>query len=75
MLAKDQAFRDKLNATIGNLQSISHSLAAGEGTTGKLLHDPTLYDNTNRSVLELRRLLTAIRANPKKYLVIRLKIF
>jgi phospholipid/cholesterol/gamma-HCH transport system substrate-binding protein len=75
LLAKDQKFRQQVNATVTNLNKISSGLVAGEGTTGKLLHDPALYNNTNQSVVELRRLLAAIRANPKKYLVIRLRIF
>ncbi len=75
MLAKDQAFRNKLSLTVSNLQSILKRADAGQGTVGKLLHDPALYNNSNRTIVEMRQLLQAIRANPKKYLVIRLKIF
>jgi len=42
---------------------------------GKLLHDPSLYNNSDQAVIEMRKLLAAVRANPKKYLVIRLHIF
>lgn len=75
MLAKDQAFRGKINSTVGSLQDILRRANTGEGTIGKLLHDPTLYNNSNRTIVELRQLLAAVRQNPKKYLVIRLKIF
>jgi phospholipid/cholesterol/gamma-HCH transport system substrate-binding protein len=75
MLTKDEAFRNKVNLTVADLQSILHHADAGQGTVGKLLHDPTLYDNSNKTLVEMRDLLAAIRKNPKKYLVIRLRIF
>jgi len=75
MLAKDEAFRNKVNLTVANLQSILQRADDGKGTVGKLLHDPALYNNGNQAVVEMRKLLAAIRANPKKYLVIRLRIF
>ena len=42
MLAKDEAFRNKVNLTVSNLQSILQRADEGKGTIGKLLHDPTL---------------------------------
>ncbi len=75
MLIKDEAFRNKVNLTISNLQSILQKANEGQGTMGKLLHDPALYNNSNRTIVEMRELLAAIRKNPKKYLVIRLRIF
>lgn len=75
MLAKDQAFRSKLSSTVSNLQSILQRADEGRGTVGKLLHDPSLYKNGDQSVVEARKLLQAIRQNPKKYLSIRLRIF
>lgn len=75
MLAKDEAFRNKVNQTIADLQSILKRADEGQGTVGKLLHDPALYNNSNLTIVEMRQLLAAIRQNPKKYLVIRLRIF
>jgi len=75
MLAKDEAFRNKINLTVTNLQSILKRMDEGQGTMGKLLHDPSLYNNSDRTIVEMRKLLLAIRQNPKKYLVIRLRIF
>lgn len=75
MLAKNEAFRNKLNDTITNLQGITRSINRGQGTVGKLMHDPTLYNTSNSTLVQMRELLAAIRQNPKKYLVIRLKIF
>jgi phospholipid/cholesterol/gamma-HCH transport system substrate-binding protein len=75
MLAKDQAFRKKVSLTVASLQSILQRADEGKGTMGKLLHDPSLYNNSDQAIVEMRDLLHAIRANPKKYLVIRLHIF
>ncbi|MEO6830139.1 MAG: MlaD family protein [Acidobacteriaceae bacterium] len=75
MLVKDESFRKKVNLTVTNLQSILQGADEGHGTVGKLLHDPTLYNNSNQTISEMRSLLAAIRKNPKKYLVIRLRIF
>jgi phospholipid/cholesterol/gamma-HCH transport system substrate-binding protein len=75
MLAKDQEFRNKVSSTVSSLQSILRRANEGQGSVGKLLRDPSLYNNSNRAIVEMRDLLHAIRANPKKYLVIRLHIF
>ncbi len=75
MLAKDQAFRNKVSLTVSDLQSILQRADEGQGTMGKLLHDPSLYNNSDQAVVEMRNLLQAVRANPKKYLAIRLHIF
>ena len=75
MLAKDQAFRNKVSLTVSSLQSILQRADEGQGTMGKLLHDPSLYNNSDQAIVEMRKLLQAVRANPKKYLVIRLHIF
>ena len=74
-LATDQEFANKLRNTVSKLSDIASRLEAGEGTAGKLLKDQTLYDNSNQFLLESRDLIKAIRENPKKYLVIHLKIF
>lgn len=75
MLTKDEAFRNKVNLTVTNLQSILQRADEGKGTVGKLLRDPSLYNNGNEAIVEMRSLVQAVRQNPKKYLVIRLKIF
>ena len=47
----------------------------GEGTAGQLLHDKQLYENMNGAVTELHSLVKDIRADPKKYLNVRVSIF
>lgn len=74
-LTKDQEFANKLKNTMSRLSSISDKLDNGEGTAGRFLHDPSLYDNTNKLLTDSQDLVKAIRQNPKKYLTIRLKLF
>ncbi len=74
-LARDQEFADKLQNTISNLSAITNQLNSGEGTAGKFIKDPALFNNSNQLLIETQDLIKAVRANPKKYLTIRLKIF
>ncbi len=73
--AKDQEFAKKLDSLVTNLSTISADLQEGKGSAGKLLKDPALYNDVDHLMIESRDLISAVRANPKKYLVIRLKIF
>jgi phospholipid/cholesterol/gamma-HCH transport system substrate-binding protein len=74
-LTKDQQFANKLQNTMSRLSNITDRLDKGEGTAGKFLHDPGLYDNTNKLLTDTQELIKAIRQNPKKYLTIHLKVF
>jgi phospholipid/cholesterol/gamma-HCH transport system substrate-binding protein len=73
--AKDPAFAKKLDLLVTNLSTISSELQEGKGTAGKLLKDPSLYDNADHLLVESRTLLTAFRENPKNYLTIKMHIF
>jgi phospholipid/cholesterol/gamma-HCH transport system substrate-binding protein len=46
----------------------------GNGSLGRLLQDPALYEETQRSIATLNRLLADIQANPGKYIG-KVKIF
>ena len=74
-LTRDEEFAAKLQNTMNKLSAISDELAAGQGTAGKLLKDPSLYNNTDQMLVETRGLVKAIRENPKRYLTIHLKVF
>jgi phospholipid/cholesterol/gamma-HCH transport system substrate-binding protein len=75
MLLKDEAFAKKLHNTIEKLSAIADRLEAGEGSAGKLLKDPSVYNNTDQLLIETRNLIKAMRENPKKYLTIHFRIF
>lgn len=72
---KDPAFAKKLSDTVSQLDSILADLNAGKGSAGQLLKNPSLYNHFDRTSEEAEQLIKSIRENPKKYLVIRLKLF
>jgi hypothetical protein len=39
------------------------------------MQDPSLYNQAHELLRETRELVRAVRENPKKYLIIRLKLF
>jgi phospholipid/cholesterol/gamma-HCH transport system substrate-binding protein len=74
-LAKDPAFAQKLDDTVSNLDGILKSINEGQGTMGQLVQNRALYDHLDQSADQAQQLIKGIREDPKKYLVIRLKIF
>jgi phospholipid/cholesterol/gamma-HCH transport system substrate-binding protein len=74
-LAHDQEFADKMKNTMSKLSDLTDRLNSGQGTIGKLLQDDSVYNNTDKLLVETRDLIKAIRQNPKKYLTIHLKLF
>jgi phospholipid/cholesterol/gamma-HCH transport system substrate-binding protein len=60
---------------MNKLSALTDRLDAGEGTIGKLLQDPAIFNHTDQVLTETQELVKSIRQNPKKYLTIRLKIF
>ena len=55
--------------------SHTNNLNAGEGTLGQLLKDKQLYENMNRTILELQSFLAEVKKDPKKYLNVKVSIF
>jgi phospholipid/cholesterol/gamma-HCH transport system substrate-binding protein len=74
-LAKDPAFAQKLDDTVTRLDSILTSVDEGKGTMGQLVQNRSLYDHADQTLDQTQQLVKGIREDPKKYLVIRLKIF
>lgn len=60
---------------VNHLNGTLDKISAGQGTLGQLLVNPQLYDTLNGSITEAQSLIKDIRANPKKFLSITLKIF
>jgi phospholipid/cholesterol/gamma-HCH transport system substrate-binding protein len=75
MMVNNKAFANKLNDTVTQLDSILQQANAGKGTVGQLIKNPSLYNHLDQVAASSNTLVTAIRKNPKKYLVIHLKIF
>lgn len=74
-MAKDEQFAAKLDNTLTRLSAIMTDLQEGKGTAGMLLKDPAVYTNTDQMLVEGRKLVQAMRENPKKYLTIHVKLF
>jgi len=74
-LLTDQQLYDRLNSMADRLDKLTASLNQGEGTAGQLLHDKQLYENMNGAITELHSLVKDIRADPKKYLNVKVSIF
>jgi phospholipid/cholesterol/gamma-HCH transport system substrate-binding protein len=74
-LLKSDELSNELKTTLGKLDSILDKVDSGKGTIGQLLVDQQLYDNLNGATREMHLLMKDFRANPKKFLRIKLAIF
>lgn len=70
--------KEKLDSTIQALSraslaldSISQKINTGQGTAGKLVNDKELYEDVKKTNKELQALIADIKANPKKYLTVK----
>jgi phospholipid/cholesterol/gamma-HCH transport system substrate-binding protein len=74
-IAKDPAFAQKLDDTVTRLDSILKGVDEGKGTLGQLAQNRSLYDHADQTMDQTRQLVKSIREDPRKYLVIHMKIF
>jgi phospholipid/cholesterol/gamma-HCH transport system substrate-binding protein len=75
LLTKDPAFAKKLDDTVSQIDTLLTNVNTGKGTIGKLATDGTMYTNLNNLLTTSTDLVSAVRKDPKKYLVIHLKVF
>jgi phospholipid/cholesterol/gamma-HCH transport system substrate-binding protein len=74
-IAKDPAFAEKLDDTLTRLDSILKGIDEGKGSLGQLAQSRSLYDHADQTLDQLQQLTKGIREDPKKYLVIHMKLF
>jgi len=74
-LVKDPDEAKRLNDAITNLDGILKSVNAGEGSAGQFVKNRTFYDHADQTMDQAQQLIKSIREDPKKYLVIRMKVF
>lgn len=74
-LLKSDELNNEITGLIRRLDNTIDRLNAGEGTIGQLLTNAQLYDSLNGTTAELQGLLKDFRANPKKFLRIKLALF
>ncbi len=75
VLFKNQGMANRLDDSLTQLDTLLQGVNAGKGTVGQLVTNDSAYNNLNKLMTESSTLVTAIRQDPKKYFVIRLKIF
>jgi phospholipid/cholesterol/gamma-HCH transport system substrate-binding protein len=71
----DPDFAKKLDETVTRLDNILASVDEGKGTLGQLLNNRSVYEHADQTLDQAQQLVKAMRENPKKYLVVQLKIF
>jgi phospholipid/cholesterol/gamma-HCH transport system substrate-binding protein len=74
-LLKNEDLSNQLKATVSKIDSIIDKVNSGQGTIGQLLVNQQLYDNLNGATRELHLFMKDFRANPRKFLRIKLSIF
>jgi phospholipid/cholesterol/gamma-HCH transport system substrate-binding protein len=68
-------FADKLDTLSGDIRAVVDQVRSGEGSLARLMNDDQLIRRWESSATELDQLIADIRANPKKYLNITVRIF
>src|SRR5579863_5265778 len=74
LLSSDD-LHNQLQATIGRLDTLLDKINNGQGTLGQLLVNPSLYQSLDSTTREINGLMKDFRANPKKFLRIKLGLF
>jgi phospholipid/cholesterol/gamma-HCH transport system substrate-binding protein len=74
-LLTSEDLSNQMKATIAKIDSIIDKVNSGQGTLGQLLVNQQMYDNLNGATREMHLLMKDFRANPKKFLRIKLSIF
>ena len=62
----------KLDLFIEHGDSVMSRIAAGQGSLGLLVNDPSLYRHGDSLLVEMRALVSDMRAHPKKYVNVRI---
>jgi phospholipid/cholesterol/gamma-HCH transport system substrate-binding protein len=74
-LARDPDFAKKLDDTVTRLDNILSSVDEGKGSLGQFVQNRSLYDHADQTLDQAHQLVKSMRENPKKYLVVQLKVF
>lgn len=67
-----QPTMENIQAVTANLQDFSAQLKNPNSTLGLLMNDPELYNKLNRVAADVDSLIVDIKANPKRYISIKL---
>ena len=62
-----QATLDSVSITISSIHQMMDNIQNPNGSLGKLMHDPSFYDNLNHTAQSADSLLVDLKAHPKRY--------
>lgn len=62
-----QATLDSVNTAVGSLHKLLAQAQNPDGTLGRIMNDPTLYNNLNHTIQSADSLVTDLKTNPKRY--------
>lgn len=74
-LMKDESLYRRLDDLVAKMNGTVDKIVAGQGTIGQLVVNPQLYEAMTGVTREFQSLAKDMRANPKKFLTIRLALF
>jgi phospholipid/cholesterol/gamma-HCH transport system substrate-binding protein len=74
-IVKDPAFAQKLDDALTNLDTILKGINSGKGSAGQFVQNRAFYDHLDQTMDQAQQLIKSMRENPKKYLVVQLKVF
>jgi phospholipid/cholesterol/gamma-HCH transport system substrate-binding protein len=74
-LLKSDELHKQLSDSLAKVDLMIDKVNAGQGTLGQLLVNQQLYDNLSGATREMHLLMKDFRANPKKFLRIKLALF
>jgi len=75
MVINDPVFAQKLRDTVDQTHTLLANVNEGKGSLGKFATNDDAYNNANKLLTETTDLISSVKKDPKKYLVIHLKIF
>lgn len=74
-LLKSDEFGDQIKTTLSKVDTLLDKMNNGNGTMARLLNDPSLFEDLDGLTRESHALIKDFRANPKKFLRIKLSLF
>jgi phospholipid/cholesterol/gamma-HCH transport system substrate-binding protein len=74
-LLKDEAIHKRIEELVAKLNGTMDKINSGQGTLGQFVVNPQMYEALTGATREFQSLAKDMRANPKKFLTIRLTLF
>lgn len=74
-LLKDEELHQQIASVVARLDTTMEKINTGEGTLGQLVVNPQLFESLNGATVEMHQFMKDFRANPKKFLRIKLALF